>query len=406
MRNRVVITGTGYMTSLGCTSEELENAVRSDAPAFAHSSALEGCIECPIADFDLTKTTGRWKHKKYLSRGAQLALSATLRAAKDSNIQEELLESAGLFAGVGPNLDIGTDFPDIHEGNMDSLQLPALWMLRYLPNTTASAISQFLNIHGENSTIGTACSASTQAIGEAFRRIKDGYLTTAIAGGGDSRLSHGGLLGYNKAQALWNKDGEPDKACRPFDEDRAGFIAGEGGAMFLLESLEQAQARGADILAEISGYGASMDAHAMTAPHPDGHYAEQAVRAALSEAGMRPDEIDLISAHGTSTPLNDQMEAGMIDRVFYAKESSRNPVVTAIKSWIGHCSAAAGAVELGILIALHRNGLIPPIRNFSKPCNANIDYVTELSTPTGNNILLENFGFGGQNSALVLRIWQ
>lgn len=406
MRNRVVITGTGYITSLGCTSEELEKAVRSDTPAFTHSTSLEGCIECPIADFDLTRTTGRWKHKRYLARGAQLALSAALRAAKDSNLHEELLESAGLFTGVGPNLDIGADFPDIQKGHMNHLHLPALWMLRYLPNTTASAISQFLNIHGENSTIGTACSASTQALGEAFRRIKDGYLTTALAGGGDSRLSHGGLLGYNKAQALWNKGGDPDNACRPFDENRAGFIAGEGGAMFVLESLEQAQARGAHILAEICGYGASMDAHAMTAPHPEGRYAEQAVRSALAEAGMAPDEINLISAHGTSTPLNDQMEAGMIDRVFYAREHSRNPVVTAIKSWIGHCSAAAGAVELSILIALHRNGLIPPIRNLSKPCNANIDYETELTAPTGNNILLENFGFGGQNSALILRIWQ
>lgn len=406
MRNRVVITGTGYMTSLGCTPEELEHAVRSDAPAFAHSTSLEGCIECPIADFDLTRTTGRWKHKKYLARGAQLALSAALRAAKDSNIQEELLESAGLFTGAGPNLNMGADFPDIQEGHMDNLQLPALWMLRYLPNTTASAISQFLNIHGENSTIGTACSASTQAIGEAFRRIKDGYLTTALAGGGDSRLSHGGLLGYNKAQALWNKGGNPKTACKPFDEGRAGFVAGEGGAMFVLESLEQAQARGANILAEICGYGASMDAHTMTAPHPEGHYAEQAVRSALAEACILPDEINLISAHGTSTPLNDQMEADMINRVFYAEGSSNKPVVTAIKSWIGHCSAAAGAVELGILMALHRNRLVPPIRNCSKPCNATINYATEPFAPNGKNILLENFGFGGQNSALALRIWQ
>lgn len=404
MRNRVVITGTGYITSLGCTPDEIEKAVRLNTPAFALSTNLDGCIECPVADFDLTKTTGRWKNKKYLGRGAQFALAAAIRAAKDSGIQEGLLEAAGLFTGTGPNFDISADFPDIQDGNMDSRQLAALWMLRYLPNTAASAISQFLNIHGENSTVGTACSASTQAIGEAYRKIKDGYLTTALAGGGDSRLSHGGLLAYRKAQALWSKDGNLDYACRPFDKNRGGFIAGEGGAMFMLESLEQAQARGATILAEICGYGASMDAHAMTAPEPEGRYAEQAVRSALSEAYMMPEEINLISAHGTSTLLNDQMEADMIERVF-SVEKTNVPNVTAVKSWIGHCSAAAGAVELSILLALHRNGLVAPVRNLSEPCNASLNYVTELSAASGTTILLENFGFGGQNSALAIRIW-
>lgn len=409
MRNRVVITGAGYVTSLGSTPEEIANAVRHNTPQFAPSRDFDGCFTCPIPDFDLTASTGRWKNKKYLARGAQLALAAAIRAAEDCGLATEVLEDAGLFTGTGPNFDISSDFPNIENGNMDNIDLAALWMLRYLPNTAASAISQFLHIHGDNSTIGTACSASTQAIGEAFRKIKDGYLSVALAGGGDSRLSHGGLLAYKKAQAIWDKGGDPREACRPFDTERSGFIAGEGGTMFVLESLEHAQERGAHILAEICGYGATMDAHSMTAPHPDAIHAEKAVRAALTEAALTPEDIDLISAHGTSTPLNDRMEASIIERVFYTENSNKRPHVTAVKSWIGHCTAASGAVELGVLLVLLSKNLVPPVRNLTTPCSDKLNFVTELTEFSGTkmlpNILLENFGFGGQNSALILRLW-
>lgn len=408
MRNRVVITGAGYITSLGSTPEGIMNSVRRNAPNFSPSHEFEGCVDCPIPDFDLVTVTGRWKNRKYLSRGAQLTLCAAIRAAEDCSATADLLEDAGLFCGTGPNFDISSDFPNVENGNMDSTELAALWMLRYLPNTAASAISQFLHIHGENSTIGTACSASTQAIGEAFRKIKDGYLTIAFAGGGDSRISHGGLLAYKKAQAIWNKGGNPSEACRPFDTNRSGFIAGEGGAMFVLESLEHAQQRGAHIIAEICGYGATMDAHTMTAPHPEALHAEKAVRSAIAEAQLTPENIDIISAHGTSTPLNDQMEAAMIERIF-SSNNDQQPLVTAIKSWVGHCTAASGAVELGILLALLDKRIVPPVRNLATPCSDKINFVTglmELSdSSTPPTILLENFGFGGQNSALVVRLW-
>ena len=405
MRNRVVITGAGYVTSLGNTPESIANSVRHNLPHFTTSHEFEGCMECAVADFDLATVTGRWKNRKYLSRGAQLVLAAAVRAAEDSSATADLLEHAGLFIGAGPNLDISSDFPNVENGNMDSAELAALWMLRYLPNTAASAISQFLHIHGENSTIGTACSASTQAIGEAFRKIKDGYLTVAFAGGGDSRLSHGGLLGYKKAQAIWNKGGDPQKACRPFDAERNGFIAGEGGAMFVLESLDHAQARGAHIIAEIYGYGATMDAHTMTAPHPNAVHAEKAVRHALLEAGISPDQVELIAAHGTSTPLNDTMEAHMIERIFHTESAAHIPLVTALKSWVGHCTAASGAVELGILLALLSKGIIPPVRNLTAPCSEQLHFVTETMSLPVSTLLLESFGFGGQNSALVVRLW-
>lgn len=373
--------------------------------AFAPAQDFEGYIVCPVSSFDLTTYTGRWKNKKYLARGAQFALAAAIMAAKNSELAPEQLGQAGLFIGAGPNFDISADFHSMQNGELDNPDLAALWMLKYLPNTAASAISQFLHIHGENSTVGTACSASTQAIGEAFRKIKDGYTTIAFAGGGDSRISQGGLLAYKKAQALWSKGGHPCDASRPFDATRSGFVAGEGGAIFVLESLEHAQARGAHILAEICGYGATMDAHTMTAPHPEGMYAEKAVRAALAEANMHPEEVELIATHGTSTPLNDQMEAALLERIFHSDETISSPKVTAIKSWIGHCSAASGAVELGILLATLEQKQVPNVRNLTTPCSNKIKFVTKNSTFSGTKILLESFGFGGQNSALAVRLW-
>jgi len=282
---------------------------------------------------------------------------------------------------------------------MTASELSALWMLRFLPNTAASVIAQLTGIRGENLTLGNACAASLQAIGEAYRKIKHGDLDIAIAGGGDSRLSAGAILAYQKAQALFNGDTRPLSACRPFDRLRQGFIPGEGGACFVLEAADHAAARGAAVLAEVCGYGATMDGHTMTAPQPDGQWAAQAVRAAIAEAGMTPGKIDLISAHGTSTPLNDEVEADIIQRIF----GRHGPLVLAMKSWIGHLAAACGAAELAICLSALQTGVWPEIRNLETPCNAALNYVRAKTMARPGTILIQNFGFGGQNAALVVR---
>jgi 3-oxoacyl-[acyl-carrier-protein] synthase II len=403
MPRRVVITSIGVVSALGCSAEEIIGNLNRGAVVFERPDFDPELCTCPVgAGFDVREFTGRYKNARYLNRGTQLCVAAALTAVKQAQLDAETRARTGLFLGVGPNLDVGGEFPEIRDGNMERESLAALWILRFLPNTAASAISALTGIHGENATIATACSASLQAIGEAFRRIRHGVLDLALAGGGDSRLSRGALLAYRKAQALWTGKGDAATEYSPFDNNRKGFVPGEGGACFLLEDLEHAQRRGAKILAEVCGFGASMDGHNMTAPAPDGRWAEAAVRAALKEAELTPSRVDVVSAHGTGTPLNDAMEADLIQRVY----GGRQPWVIALKSWIGHLAAACGAVELAIGLACMEHGTLPEIRNLKQPCLEGINFVQAAKTLATHTMLLENFGFGGQNSALVVRLWK
>jgi 3-oxoacyl-[acyl-carrier-protein] synthase II len=274
--------------------------------------------------------------------------------------------------------------------------------LRFLPNTSVSTIAQLTGLRGENLTVGNACAASLQALGEAFRKIKHGDLEVAVAGGGDSRLNQGALLAYQKAQALYCGKGEPQAASRPFDKARLGFVPGEGGAFFVMESADHADKRGATVIAEVCGYGATLDGHAMTAPHPEGRWAEHAVARALCDASMTPDLVDIISSHGTGTLLNDRVEAAMIHRVF----NKRIPLIMAIKSWIGHLASACGAVELAICLIALQTGVWPEIRNLKAPCHVGLNYLRGKKNISPDVLLVQNFGFGGQNAALVVRSWK
>jgi 3-oxoacyl-[acyl-carrier-protein] synthase II len=331
-----------------------------------------------------------------------MAVAAAADAVRHANLSAARLETAGLFVGAGPNLDLGGACEGIEAGRMDPEKLSALWILRFLPNTAVSTIAQLTGIHGENLTLGNACAASLQALGEGYRKIKHGDLDVAVAGGGDSRLSAGAILAYQKARALYDGKAEPYAASRPFDQERRGFVPGEGGAFFVLESDDHAAARGAAPLAEIRGYAASLDGHAMAAPHPQGPWAEKAVRRALEDADMAPAQVDLISAHGTGTPLNDQVEAALIQRIF----GESKPLVLAVKSWIGHLASACGAVELAIGLSALQTGVWPAIRNLDTPCNTALNLMRSNIQATLRTLLFQNFGFGGQNAALVVRSWQ
>ncbi len=399
MARRVVITSIGVISSLGSTPEQIIDGLKNGKVSYKRSSFDESVVTCPVAGFDIKKFTGPFKDRRYLNRGAQFSTASAMEAVKNSGLDEELLEKAGLFTGAGPNLDVGGEFPQIEEGRLDRKDLMALWILKFLPNTAASSIARLTGIHGENIVSTAACAASLSAIGEAFRKIKDGYLDLAFAGGGDSRLSPGGLLAYKKAYALFAGDGDPQSASRPFDSKRAGFVPGEGGAFFLLEEIEHAKRRGGKIYCEISGFGSSIDGYAMTAPDPDGRWGEEAIRAAFYEAGISPDQVDVVSAHGTGTLLNDVMEAAMINRVY----GSRTPDVIALKSWIGHISAACGALELAISLICMRNNYLPEIRNLDDPCDPKIGFVRKGKTCSINTVVVENFGFGGHNSVLVIK---
>jgi len=336
MERRVVITSIGVISSLGSNIEEIIGNLKNENTSFEKSFFDDEVAVSPINGFDVKDFAGHFKDRRYLNRGAQFCVASGIEAVKESGLNKKLLAEAGLFLGTGPNLDIGGEFPDVKEGKIDRKDLMALWMLKFLPNTAASVIAKLAGIHGENQTLTTACSASLQAVGEAFRKIKNGYIDLAFAGGGDSRLSKSGILAYKKAQALYNGIDDTGKASRPFDKSRAGFVPGEGGAFFLLEELEHAKKRGAVIYGEICGYGASIDGYSMTAPEPGGIWAERAMNGALWEAELAPSDIDVISSHGTGTLLNDSMEADLIDRAYGEKP----PFIIALKSWIGHIAAA------------------------------------------------------------------
>jgi len=399
MSRRVVITSIGVCSSLGFSEAQIVDNLKKKSVFFTRPSFDEEVVISPIRDFDLKMFTGRFKDRRYLNRGAQFCVASAIEAIKNAGISKEMLSAAGLFMGTGPNMDISGEFPKIREGKIDRDDLMALWMLRFLLNTAGSAISKYAGIHGENLTITTACAASLQAIGEAFRKIRDGYLDLAFAGGGDSRLNPGGILAYKKANALFAGGGSPEKASRPFDNARKGFVPGEGGAVFLLEELEHARGREASIYAEICGFGSSIDGYNMTAPDPDAKWGQKAVLDALKEAGIGPGDIDVVSAHGTGTRINDEMETGLLDRIFH----DHAPFVIALKSWIGHIAAACGALELAICLSCIKHSYLPEIRNLNERCHQKINFVCEGVECSVKTVMLENFGFGGQNAALIIR---
>jgi 3-oxoacyl-[acyl-carrier-protein] synthase II len=399
MRRRVVITAMAVFSSLGRSCEEILESLQKGRTAFTRSVHDDSVVVCPVRDFDLKAVTGPFKERRYLNRGAQFSVAAAWAALQQSGLKAHERERAGLFVGAGPNLDLGGEFPGIGKGRLDDPGIMALWILRFLPNTAASVIAKLGGVHGENMTLTTACAAGLQAVGQAYRKIRNGYLDTALAGGGDSRLSEGGILAYKKARAVYAGEAEPAAASRPFDKARQGFVMGEGGAFFVLEERESARQRGAKILAEISGFGASLDGYSLTDPEPTGRFAEAAVRQALAEAEIAPAALDAVSAHGTGTFLNDDMEAAMLLRL----TGKEGPFVMAPKSWLGHASAACGALELAVVLTCLANDYLPEIRNLQEPCQSDVRFVRAGMFRTLNTVLIENFGFGGQNCALVVR---
>ena len=379
---RVVITAQAQVSACGAAE-----ILRQDGPDF--TVGPHGQTVCAIRDADFKAVKGA----RHLSRGGRLLLEAGLRAAAASGLND--FSRAGLFAGVGPNLDIAAELPEIHAGQIMAEQTASpLWLLKFLPNTASGLLARELGLHGPSLTIANACAASLTAIGQAYQAIRLGQIDLALAGGGDSRLSSGGVLAYRQAGVL----SSASKAYAPFAQGRDGFVPGEGAAVFVLEELEQAKQRGTKILAEICGFGASTDGYHASAPEPQGRFAALAVEAALQQAGWPA--LDLVAAHATGTIANDVMEACLIERLIGAGTS-----VTALKSQIGHSAAACGALELALLLECLAAGFVPGIRNLKEPLDCKLDFVLAPRCATVRALLIESFGFGGQNAALVVKPW-
>ncbi len=325
-----------------------------------------------IADFDLTARIGRNKNRRYLHRASQLTVAAALDCLKASSLSQDEKTECSLVVGCGPYLE--EEPPNLN-------QRKALWLLHHLPNTAASFIALTSAIKGESQTITTACSASLQAIGTAHRMIQSGYWKRALVGGGDSRVNPIALNGYLQAGALYRLKDE-GKSYRPLGGKPTGFIPSEGAAFFLLEEYQSAKKRNAPILAEVVGFGSTIDGYNMTAPEPNGIQPMLAVQTALKEASLSPKHIDRVCAHGTGTPLNDAMESKLLRELFCIPQNQAvlnhpKPNIVAHKTELGHLASACGAAELAVELA--------------------------QTVGTKQNILIQNFGFGGQNSALIIQ---
>ena len=408
-RRRAVITGVGAITPLGNSVEEfwqgcLEGRSGIDYLTQFDASTYPVRIAGEVKGFDPEDYMDR-REARRMARFSQFAVSAARQAIESAGLKPEREDSerVGVLLGVG----IG-GFPNVDEGmrtvvSRGGMRLDPFFIAKMLPNMAAAHVAMQFGLRGYNNTVTTACAAATQAMGDALELIRSGRADVVLAGGAEAALCELGLAGFAVMRALSTQNEPPQKASRPFDAKRDGFVAAEGAAIFVLESLEHALARGAPILCELAGYAATADAYHIVAPCADGDGAVRCMRLALQDAGVSPEEVDYINAHGTSTPLNDAIETLAIKRVF-GERAYRIPV-SSTKSMVGHCFGAAGAVECVAVVKSIETGWLHPTINYEHPDpDCDLDYVPNQPRQAEVRVVLKNsFGFGGQNACLVFK---
>ena len=345
------------------------------------------------------------REARRMARFSQLAVAAGLQATEASGIDvsREDPYRLGVILGNGNG-----GFPTLEENcrilaERGGMRMSPFFFPMILPNMAAAAISRYLGAQGYNSTATTACAASNQAIGEALDVIRRGAADVVFAGGAEAGISLLGLSGFAVMRALSTRNDQPEQASRPFDADRDGFVPSEGAVVLVMERLEHAQSRGANILAEVSGFGCTSDAGHPVQPEESGASAARAMGIALCDAGVTVDQVDYINAHGTSTPLNDTLETVAIKRLF--GERAYQIPVSSTKSMIGHSLGAAGALEAAACIKTITESTVHPTVNYTSPDpDCDLDYVPNLARQMDVRVVLSNaFGFGGQNACLVFR---
>jgi 3-oxoacyl-[acyl-carrier-protein] synthase II len=410
LNNRVVVTGMGMVTPLGVdvpsTWQKLINGESGVDYITQYDPAItETKIAAEVKGFDPSQYLDR-KESRHMDRFVQFAVVSALQAVKQAGIKDIPSQETGVVIGVG----IGglntllTQYDVLREKGADRVSPFLIPMM--IPDMASGQVSIMLGAKGPNFCTASACASGSDAIGESYEIIKRGETTVMVAGGAESVITPIAIAGFNSARALSTRNNEPKKASRPFDAERDGFIIGEGAAVLILESLAHAEKRGARILAEIVGYGATSDAFHITQPANGGEGGARAMKAALKEAGMKPGEISYINAHGTSTPLNDKNETMAIKNVF-EKEAYKVPI-SSTKSMTGHLLGAAGSLEAAICILAIQNGIIPPTVNLTTPDpECDLDYVPNTARRATVSTALSNvFGFGGHNSTLIFRRYE
>ena len=345
------------------------------------------------------------REARRMARFSQLAVAAGLTAAQDARLKMEREDPyrVGVILGNGNG-----GFPTLEENcrimaERGGMRISPFFFPMVLPNMAAANVSHYLGAKGHNSTASTACAASNQAIGEALELIRRGGADVVLAGGTEAGISQLGLSGFAVMRALSTNNEEPERASRPFDANRDGFVPAEGSVILVLESLEHARARNADILVELAGFGCTADAGHLVQPEETGRSAAEAMRRALADAGAALDTVDYINAHGTSTPLNDAIETLAI-KLLFGDRAYQIPI-SSTKSMIGHALGGSGSLEAAACINTITSGTIHPTINYETPDpDCDLDYVPNQARKHNVQVAMSNaFGFGGQNSCVVFR---
>ena len=406
---RVVVTGVGALTPVGNTAEEFWSALvdgRSGIGAITRfdASGYPTRIAGEIRNFDPLKYVDK-KEARRLDPYLHYAMACACMAVEDASLDTASVDGERFGVMIGSGIGGITTLLEGErtriEKGFDRVSPFVIPML--IINMASGLVSMRFGAKGPNSSVVTACATGNHAIGDAYRIIARGEADVMIAGGAEAMIVPLTVAGFCAMKAMSTRNDEPEKASRPFDAGRDGFVCSEGGGILILEALDHARGRDVRIYGEIVGYGMSGDAHHMTAPDPDGDGAARAMRAALRDARVAPTEVGYINAHGTSTPYNDKFETQAIKRVF--GEHAARLAVSSTKSMTGHLLGAAGGIEAIATLLAIRNGLLPPTINYETPDpECDLDYVPNHARKQEVEVALSNaFGFGGTNATLVFR---
>ena len=410
-KRRVVVTGIGAVSPLGNTIEDTWAAIKAgksgvgpltrvDAEKFSAKVAAE------VKDFDIEQYVER-KEARKMDRFTQYALAAALMAHKDSGLEvnESNAERVGVWigSGIGGMETYEQQFLTFQERG--ARRVSPFFIPMLIPDMASGQVSIYIGAKGPNSCSVTACASGTNSIGDAFKVIERGDADVMITGGAEAPIVNMAIAGFTANTAL-TTNVDPATASRPFDKNRDGFVIGEGAGIVILEELEHAKARGAKIYAEVIGYGATGDAHHITAPAPEGEGAARAMQMALDTAGVTPTKVDYINAHGTSTPYNDLFETQAVKTVF--GEHAYKLAMSSTKSMTGHLLGAAGGVEAIFTVLALQEGILPPTINLHEPDPAcDLDYVPNEARQANIDYALSNsLGFGGHNASLLFKKYE
>jgi len=412
MKRRVVVTGMGVLTSLGSELEKFWGNLMEGKSGVSLIEAFDVSeyptrIAAEVKNFDLADYGIDKKEARRMDRFVQFAVAASLKAIEDSGIkigEHVPAERIGVVVGSGIG-GLGT-WEDQHQILLEKgpKRVSPFFIPMMIANMASGQVSMLAGAKGPNTTAVTACATGTHSIGDSFKIIQRGDADVMIAGGAEATIRPTGMAGFCSMRAMSTRNDEPEKASRPFDVDRDGFVMGEGSGVLILEELEHAKARGAKIYAEVIGYGMSGDAHHMTEPDPNG--AARCMESALKDAGVDPSAVDYINAHGTSTPVGDISESKAIKHTF--GEHAYKLAISSTKSMTGHLLGAAGGVEAVILALTLKNGVIAPTINLdNQDPELDLDYVPNEARSADVKVALSNsFGFGGHNASIMMKKYE